>query len=65
MDFVMGLPISTDWKNERFNSILIIIDYITKIVYYKPVKVTIDRLNLIKVIINIAIYYHSIFKSII
>ena len=42
-----------------------IVNYLTKMVYYKYVKITIDILSLIKVIINVVIYYHDIFKSII
>ena len=38
----MGLPISTDWKGDSYNSILVIIDWLTKIVHYEPVKVTIN-----------------------
>ena len=33
-------------------------------VYYKPIKVTIDTLDLAKVIINIVIQYHGIPESI-
>ena len=41
MDFVMGLPISTDWKGDSYNSILVIVDRLTKMVHYKPVQITI------------------------
>ena len=39
-------------------------DYLIKIVYYKLFKITIDLLSLVKVIINMIVYYHNIFKSI-
>lgn len=42
-----------------------IIDCLTKIVYYELVKVIIDVATLVKVIIEIIIYYYSIFKSIV
>ncbi len=42
MDFVTGLPLSTDWKSETFDLILVIVNRLTKMVHYKPVKVTID-----------------------
>ena len=35
MDFVTGLPISTDWKGDSYDSILVIIDWLTKMVHYK------------------------------
>ena len=43
---MMGLPISTDWKGESYNSILVIVDRLTQMVYYEPVKITIDALGL-------------------
>ncbi len=41
MDYVTGLPISTDWKGDSYNLILVIVDWLTKIVHYEPVYVTI------------------------
>ncbi len=41
---------------------LVIIDYLTKMLYYKPVKVIIDLLDLTKVIINLVMYYHNTSK---
>lgn len=63
MDFVIGLAISTDWKYEKYDSILMIIDYLTKMVY-KPVKITIDVPGLAEVIINVVVYLYGIPKSI-
>ena len=34
IDFVRGFLISADWKGNRYNSILVIIDQLTKMVYY-------------------------------
>ena len=42
IDFVTGLPVSTDWKGNKYDSILVIVDRLTKMVHYKPVKVIID-----------------------
>lgn len=42
-----------------------IIDYLTKIIYYKSIKVTINILDLAKVIIDIMVRYYGIPKSII
>ena len=44
IDFVISLSILTDWKRDSYNSILVIVNWLTKIVHYKPVKVTIDAL---------------------
>ncbi len=42
MDFVTGRPISADWKGDSYDSILVIVDRLTKMVHYKSIKVTID-----------------------
>ena len=55
MDFVTGLPILTDWKGDSYDSILVIVDRLTKIVYYESVKVTIDAPSLTKVIIDVVV----------
>ena len=34
------LPLSSDWKSNNYDSILVIVDRLTKMVHYKPVKVT-------------------------
>ena len=60
IDFVMGLPILTDWKGDNYNSILVIVNWLTKMVHYKPVKVIIDTPNLAKVIINVVVRHHGL-----
>lgn len=65
IDFITDLPISTILKDENQQSILVIIDYLTNIIYYEFVKITIDTSDIIKIIINIVIHYHGIFKPII
>lgn len=55
MDFMTELLVSTNWRSEIYNSILVIIDRFTKIVYYEPVKVTIDALSLVEVIIDVLV----------
>ena len=52
MDFVTGLPVSTDWKGDSYDSILVIVDRLTKMVHYKLVKVTINAPGLAEVIID-------------
>ena len=65
MDFVTGLPVSTDWKGESYDSILVIVDRLTKMVHYEPVKITIDAPGLAKVIIDVVVRYHGLPDSII
>ena len=65
INFVTGLPILTDWKGDSYNSIFVIIDRLTKMVYYEPVKVTIEAPGLAKVIINVVIKHHSLPDSIV
>ncbi len=65
MDFVTGLPISADWKGDSYDSILVIIDRITKMVHYVPVKVTIDAPGLAEVIINVVVRHHRVPESIV
>ncbi len=33
MDFIMGLLVSTNWKGDIYNSILVIVDWLTKMVH--------------------------------
>ena len=61
----MGLPVLTHWKSESFDSIFVIIDKLTKMVHYKPLKITIDALGLVEVIINVVVRHHSLSDSII
>ena len=64
MDFVTGLPILTNWKRDNYDSILVIVDWLIKIVYYKPVKITIDAPGLAEVIIDIVVHHHGLLDSI-
>ena len=57
--------ISANLKNNNYYSILVIVDLLIKIIYYKPVKVTIETLDLAKVIINMIIYPHKVLESIV
>lgn len=58
MDFVTGLPMSAHWKSDRYDSILVISDWLAKMVYYKAVKVTIDIPEIADVIIDMVVHYH-------
>ena len=65
MDFVTGLPLSSDWKGDSYDSILVIVDRLTKMVHYEPVKVTIDASGLAKVIIDVVVRHYGLPDSII
>ncbi len=65
MAFVIGLPILANWKSDSHNSILVIFDWLTKIVHYELVKVTIDVLGLAKVIINVVVRHYGVSESIV
>lgn len=64
MDFVTRLSVSTNQKGNTYNLILVIIDWLTKMIHYKPVKVTIDTLGLVEVILDMVVQYYSLFDSI-
>ena len=65
MHFVTSLPILINWKRDNYDSILVIVDQFTNMVYYKPVKITIDTPKLAKVIIDMVVYYHGHLNSIV
>ncbi len=55
MDFVTKLPILANWKGDSYDSIFVIVNRFTKMVYYEPVKVAIDVPGLVEVIINMVV----------
>ncbi len=61
----MRLPVSTNWKGNTYNLILVIIDRLMKMVHYEPVKVTIDALGLTEVILDVVVRYHGLPDSIV
>ena len=65
IDFMTKLPVLSDWKGKSYNSILVIVNKLTKMVHYKPVKITINILGLAKIIIDIMVRHHSLPGSII
>ena len=65
MDFVTGLPLFSDWKGDNYDSILVIVDRLTKMVHYEPVKVSIDAPGLAEVIIDVVVRHHSLPDSIV
>ena len=65
MDFIIGIPISIDLKGDKYNSIWVIFDRQTKIVYYKLVKVKFYILSRAKVIIDMMICHYRVLESIV
>ncbi len=65
MNFVTGFPISANRKSDSYDSILVIVDQLTKMVYYKPIKITINTPGLAKVIIDVVVRYHGVPESIV
>lgn len=61
----MSLSILIDWKDNSYDLILIIIDYVIKMVYYTLVKIRINGAGFAKMIINVVIKYHNLLMSII
>lgn len=60
-----SLSISTNWKEEVYDSILVIVDQLIKMVYYKLVKITIDASKLAEIIMNVMIKHHNILDLIV
>ena len=65
IDFVTGLPLFADRKGNNYDSILVIVDWFTKMMHYKPVKVIINTLGLAELIIDIVVWHHGLPDSII
>ena len=56
---------SADWKGDSYNSILVIVNRLIKMVQYEPFKVTIDALGLAEVIIDVIVWHHGLPDSIV
>lgn len=59
IDFITGLPISTNQKDKSYNSILIIINQFPKMIYYELVKITINAPRLAKVLFKIVVWHYN------
>ena len=55
MNFIMGLPQSADWRGNGYDSILVIVNWLTKIIYYELLQTTITAPTLAEVILNIVV----------
>ncbi len=65
MNFITSLPISANWKANSYDSILVIVNLLTKMVYYEPIKITINAPGLTKVIINMVMCHYGVPESIV
>ena len=65
MDFVTGLSISANWKDDSYDLILVIVDRLIKMVHYKSLKATIDASSLAKVSIDVVVRHHRVSESIV
>lgn len=64
MNLMTDLAIITDGKEDSYDAILVIIDYLIKIIYYEPIKTTIDAVSLAEIIIDMVVRHYSLQKSI-
>ena len=64
LDFIMRLPFSTNWKGKSYDFILVILDWLTKMVHYEPVKITINALGLVEVILGVVVWHYGLPNSI-
>ena len=65
MDFVTRLSKSSDLSGNGYNSILVIVNWLTKIVHYEPVQTTITAYELAEAIHNIVIHYYGLSDAIV
>ena len=56
MIFILGLLILIDWKRDSYNSTLVIVYQLRKMVYYKEVKIIFDALRLKVIIIGEVVF---------
>ena len=61
----MDLPVLIDWKGDSYDLIFVIVNQLTKMVYYELVKVTINALDFAEVIINVVVRHHGLSESIV
>ena len=58
--FVTGIPKSKDWRVVEYDSIFFIIDWLTKMIYYEPLLITLTIEQLAKALIEEVIKYHCL-----
>ena len=65
MNFVTKLSLSRAWNEIMYDTILIIVDRLTKIIHYILVTKTINAKNLVEIFIRELVRIHDLLKSII
>ena len=60
MDFITRPLISTDWKVDSYDFILVIVDQLIKMVHYKPIKVIINAPGLVEVVLDVIVRYYDL-----
>ena len=65
LDFVTGLPPSKDWRGYTYDSILVIVDRLTKMSYYIVVDKTLDAEQFAQVLIENLVRYYGLPDSIV
>lgn len=59
MNFMIGLLLSVNWKNNSYDSIVVIVNYSIKIVDYNPFKIIINATDLAKVTIDVVMKHRG------
>lgn len=59
MDFITSLHNLSNWKKDNYISIHVFIDRLTKVIYNKQMRPIINTFKLIKLIIDVVIWYHG------
>lgn len=65
IDFVIKLSTLINWKGKMYDFILVIVNWLTKIGYYKPGKITINILGLAEVILDTVVWHYGLFNLIV
>ncbi len=65
MDFLTGLPVSTNWKDETYDSIRVNVNRLTKMIHFESVMMTINTPVLAEVIIEAIVQHHGLSDSIV
>lgn len=65
IDFVTGVSLSVKCKDKNYDLILVMINFLTKMIDYKPVKTIINAAGFVKVIIDIEVRHYGLLESIV
>lgn len=65
IDFVIGFLLLVDKKSNRNHAMLVVIDFLIKLVHYEPIKTTKNVTSLAKVLLDMIISYHSLLELVI